>query len=147
MLFGSCKDENYMCRRFFQCFEKSIESSLREHMYLVDDEDFVFSHLRRYSCLIHKTLDMLHSVDACSIKLENIKRPLLGKRFTTLTLATGIAVGLWICTINDLSKNTRTCGLTHTTRPTEEISVCKLSACHSILQRSSERLLSHDSIE
>jgi hypothetical protein len=57
-----------MCRRFFKRLEKSIEGSLREHMYLVDDIYTVFSHLRRYTDLIHQGLDILDSVVGSRVK-------------------------------------------------------------------------------
>ena len=37
MLFRCGKDEDGMMRRFFQCFQKSIEGGLRQHMDLIND--------------------------------------------------------------------------------------------------------------
>ena len=116
-------------------------------MHLVDDEDLVFSHLWRYSCLVHKTLDMINAIVAGCIKLEDIHGALFCEGLTALTLATGIAIGSRIGAVDDLGKDTRTSGLAHTTRSAEEICVGEFSACHGILQRGGESLLSYDSIE
>jgi hypothetical protein len=90
---------------------------------------------------------MLNAIVAGSIKLKDIQRALLGKRLTALALATGITIRSRIGTVDYLGKNTRTSSLTHTTRTAEEIRMRKFSACHGILQRGGECLLSNDSIK
>ena len=67
-----------MCWWFLQGLQKGIESGRRKHVHLVDDEHLIFSHLRRYSRLLHKALDMLNTIVAGSIKLKYIQRALLG---------------------------------------------------------------------
>ena len=147
MLLRCGKDKDHMCWWLFQCLQESIESRLRKHVNLVNDEYLIFSYLWRYSCLIHQALDMLNTIVAGSIKFEDIKRPLLCKCLTALTLTTGIAIGSRIGTVDYLGKDTRTSGLAHTTRPAKEICVCKFSACHGILQSCGECLLSYDCIK
>ena len=147
MLLRCSKDEHHMCRWLFQRLKKGIESRLRKHVYLVDDKDLVLSNLWRYSCLIHKTLDMINTIVAGSIKLKDIHWALLRKGLAALTLATGIAIVSGIGTVDDLGKDTRTSSLAYTAWSAEEICVCKFSACHSILKCCGECLLSYDSIE
>ena len=59
MLFGSGKDEDSMCWRFFQCLEEGVECRCREHVNLVDDKHLVFPDLRRYAHLFYKLTDVI----------------------------------------------------------------------------------------
>ena len=68
MFFRSGENEYGMCRRFLQSLEKSIEGGLREHVHLVDDIDAIPAYLRRDTDLIHKGLDVFHSVVGSRIK-------------------------------------------------------------------------------
>ena len=72
MLLGCREDENHVGRRFFECFEESVERRRRQHVNLVDDEYLIFADLRRYARLFHKRLDILHGVVACGVELEDI---------------------------------------------------------------------------
>ena len=56
------EDENYVLRRFLQCFKEGIECLCREHVHLVYDKHFVLARLRWYACLLHELLDVLHTI-------------------------------------------------------------------------------------
>ena len=79
VLLGGCKYENGVCRRLLEGFEEGIEGLLREHMHLVYDIDTVFAHLRRHPDLVHKGLDVFHSVVGCGIELVYAIGPPLRK--------------------------------------------------------------------
>ena len=53
VLFGRSENEDDVCGRFFQRFQKSVESRSRQHVHLVDDENLVSSHLWRNASLVH----------------------------------------------------------------------------------------------
>ena len=56
------KNEDGMGRRLLKCFQKGVESRLREHVDLINDINAVSSHLRRYAYLVHKGLDVIHAI-------------------------------------------------------------------------------------
>ena len=67
-----CQDEYDVCRRFLQRFQKSVESSRREHVYLVDDKHFVTADLWWDTRLVHQRLDVFNRVVGGSIQFENV---------------------------------------------------------------------------
>ena len=93
VLFRRGEDENDVCRRFFECLEKGVESLRREHVHLVNDENFVFSDLRRDARLFHQRLDVFHRVVRRGVEFENVVRSLFVERLTRLTLVAGLALG------------------------------------------------------
>ena len=87
MFFRSGENEYGMCRRFLQSLEKSIEGGLREHVHLVDDIDAVPAYLRRDTDLIHKGLDVFHSVVGSRIKFMYAMKILLyGKNMVNIMM-------------------------------------------------------------
>ena len=54
MLFGGCQDKDSMLWRFFQCFQESIECRLAQHVYFINDEDFVLTDNRRNAHLFRQ---------------------------------------------------------------------------------------------
>src|SRR5690606_5838492 len=62
VFFCCCKDKNSIRRRFFQCFQKRIESRLREHMHLVNYINLVFTSLWRDTNLFNQATDIVHRV-------------------------------------------------------------------------------------
>ena len=93
MLFRRGEDENDVCRRFFERLEEGVESLRREHVHLVNDENLVFSDLRRDARLFHQRLDVFHRVVRRGVEFENVVRPLFVERLTRLTLVAGFALG------------------------------------------------------
>ena len=62
MLLCRCKNKDCMRRWFLKCLKEGVESSLREHMYLIDDIHAISSDLRRYAHLLHQCLDILNTI-------------------------------------------------------------------------------------
>ena len=61
---GCGQDENDVCGRLFQCFKEGIKGRGGKHVHLVDDENLIFSHLRRDARLVHQRLNVLNRVVA-----------------------------------------------------------------------------------
>ena len=72
MLFSSGKDKYGMAGRFFQCFQKSVESGSRQHVHLVNDVYLVFAYLGRDTYLFYQLPDIVYGIIGCSIQLVNI---------------------------------------------------------------------------
>ena len=147
MFLCGSQDKDDVCRRFLQRLEESVEGCCREHVHLVNDKHLVFAYLRWYAGLLHQCLDMLHRVIRCSIELKDVQRALLVKRLTRLALVTCLTLCRRILAVDGFGKDTCTSGLSHASRTTEQIGVSQFSALHRILQRGSQRLLSHHRVE
>ena len=142
MFLGSRKDENRIRRRLLQSFQKGIERRSRQHMHLVDDIDAVSADLRRNSHLIGQVADIVHRVVGGGIKFVDIEAASLVECTTRLTLIAGLgAIG--ILAVDSLGKDTRTSGLTHTSRATKQIGTRQLSALNGIFERRCDTALSH----
>ena len=143
VLLRSSKDKDHVCWRFLQRFEESIESSLREHVDLIDDKDLIFACLWRNESLLHECLDILHGVVARGIELENIHRASFVESTATLTLVAGLTVLGRVFTVNGLGKNTGTSRLSHTTRTAEKIGMRQFPRFHRIFQCRGQRILAN----
>ena len=77
MFLRSCKNEDGIGRRFFQCFQEGIESLGRQHMNLIDDIHLVFTHLRRDSYLVDQMTDILHRIITRGIQFKDIEGVIL----------------------------------------------------------------------
>src|SRR5690606_18092399 len=106
MLFGGGEDKNGMLGRFFQGFQKSIESRCRKHVHLIDNIDFVFSDLWRDSHLINQTSDVVHRIIGSSISLKNIESKIL------------IFFGV-LGSVDSFGQNPGTSGFSNSARPGE----------------------------
>ena len=147
MLLCGGQDEDDMGGRFLKGLQKSIESSRRKHVHLVDDKHLIATHLRRYSRLFHQRFDVLHRVVAGRIKLEYVVRTLLIESLTAFTGIAGLAVFARIFTVNGLRKDASTSGFPYTSRATEQVSMRQFPAFYRILQRCCERMLAHNGVE
>ena len=147
VLLGGGEDEDDVCGRLFECLQKSIEGSGGEHVHLVDDEHLVASQLRRDARLLHERLDMLYGVVAGGIELEDVERALLIKRLARLACITGLALCCRVLTVDGFGEDTGASGLSYAPGTAEEVSVCQLTALHSVLQRRGQCRLSHDGVE
>ena len=92
MLFSRCKYEYCVCRRLFECLQEGVESSRREHMDLVDYVHAVLSDLRRDLYLVHKVLDVVHSVVGRGVKLVDTVRAAFLERDAGLAFATRLHI-------------------------------------------------------
>lgn len=92
MDFGRRQNEFDVLRRFFQCFQESIESSFGKHMHLVYDIDFVWR-LRRLELgpLDHIT-DIVDSRIGSGIDLDDVQETSVLRIETILTCATRIPI-------------------------------------------------------
>ena len=148
LMFLRCsQNEDDMCGWLLQRLQEGIESSCRQHVNLVNNENLVLAYLRRDARLLHQRLDVLHAIVGCSIELKDVKRALFVERLTAFTLSTSLTVLRGRHTVDGLRKDACTGGLTHTAWSAEEVSMSQFSALHGIFQRGSQCLLSHHRIE
>ena len=93
LVFFSCsKNENGMCRRLLQCFEKCIECIGAEHVHLIDDVYFVFSSLWCKTDLFYQVTDIINRIVACSIEFMDIKRGAIVEGLTGIACIAGLAI-------------------------------------------------------
>ena len=112
-------------------------------MYLVDDIDGVLTDLRRDTHLVDEVADVLHGVIRCRIQLVNVKRPLLIEGLTRLAFVAGIKTVLRIQAVNGLGEDTRTSGLTYSTRTAEEVRMSQTVLTNRVLQGLRQGLLTY----
>jgi hypothetical protein len=72
MPFRSRQNEYCVMRRFLKRLEKGIESCGSEHVYLVNDKDFVLADGRGYANLFYQIAYIVNRVVGGRIKLMNI---------------------------------------------------------------------------
>jgi hypothetical protein len=109
-----------MCRRFLESFEECIKCPCREHMYLIDDIDFVFSLIGRKTGFFYEVADVLYTVVRCTIDLDRVEHRPIIKCLAILTCMTGIAI-LEVETIDSLREDTSTRRLASSARSCEYI--------------------------
>ena len=129
--------------RLFQCFKEGVESGLREHVHLVYDEYLVLACLWRYKGLLHERLYVLHRVVACRVKLKDVHRPSLVEGPATLTLVASLTVACGVLAIYGFREDAGASGLSHSTRPAKEKSMCQLARPNGIIQGCGKRILPH----
>ena len=147
MLLGSGEDEDDMLRWLFQRLEKGVEGSCREHVDLVDDKHLILAHLRRDAGLLHQNLNLVNTVVAGSIQLEDVVGTLLIEGTAALTFVACLAVFTRVLAVDCLRKNAGTSGLSNTSRTAEKVGVRQLAALHCILQGGGQCTLSDNRIE
>ena len=89
---GRCQKEDGMGRRFFQRLEKSVKSTGREHMHLVDDIHFIFCFCRHKHDFVTDPADIIYTVVTGGVHLDNIEKRAVNDAFTDLAFVTGVAV-------------------------------------------------------
>ena len=147
MLLGSGEDEDDMLRWLFQRLEKGVEGCCREHVDLIDDKHFILAHLRRNAGLLHQNLNLVNTVVAGGIQLEDVVGTLLVEGTAALTFVACLAVFTRMLAVDCLRKNAGTSGFSHTSRTAEKIGVRQLAALHCILQSGGQCTLSDNRIE
>ena len=147
VLLGGTEDEDDVGRRFLEGLEESIEGRWREHVHLVDDEDLVLARLRRDEDLLAKLTDIVNGVVAGSIEFMDVHGALLVEGLAALAFATRFPTLLRVEAIDGLRKDTGASGLTHASRPAEEIGMSQFARTDGILQRRSQRALTNNGIE
>ena len=147
VLLGGGEDEDHVRWRLLQGLEKGIEGGGTQHVDLVDDEHLVFAYLRRDAGLLHQGLDLIDTIVAGGIQLEDVVGALLIESLTALAGIACLAVLARVLAVDCLGKDAGTGGLSHTSRTAEKISVGKLATLHCILQCGSQRTLSNHRIK
>ena len=132
MLFRCGKDEDGMMRRFFQCFQKSIEGGLRQHVDLINDIYLVLADLWRDTYLLNQRTDIFYRVVAGGIQLMYVVRTLFVECQTRLTLIAGFAFGSGGLAVDGFGKDTCTRCFSHSTRSAEQVGMCQLAGGNSI---------------
>jgi len=79
-------------------------------VYLVNDENLVFSMLRLKPHLLDECSDMLDSVVGCGIQLSNVERCILMESLTGGTGVAWLKLWSWFLTVQDFSQNSGTGG-------------------------------------
>jgi hypothetical protein len=104
----------------FESFEESIERPGREHMDFIDDVDFIFCLIGLESRSLDQITDILDSVIARTIDLDDIEEGISIESFTVRTFMTWISI-LWRKTIKSFREYTCTRRLPRATRSMEEV--------------------------
>lgn len=147
MFFGRCQNENGVCRRFFQCFQKRVERLRRQHMHLVDDEHLVFSDLRRDANLLNERADMLHAVVRSRIKFKNAERGIFGESRATRAGSAGLVVGGRGEAVQHFGEDAGVRGFAHTARAAKQERVRDMAARNGVFQRLRNMLLTNHLVE
>ena len=116
-------------------------------MHLVDDKHLVLAHLRRYACLLHQRLDVLHGVVRGRVEFKDVQRPLLVETLATLTLVACLALCRGVLAVDGLGKDAGAGGLTHAAWPAKQVGMRQFAALHRILQRGGQGSLAHDGVK
>ena len=133
MLLGGGEDEDGVTGRLLKGLKEGVEGCRREHVNLVDNKYRVATLLGYYPHLLDEVADVVHRVVRGCIQLVYIERATLVERATRLTLVAGLTT-LGIEAVDGLGKDTRTGGLTHTSRATEEVGMGQLAALDGVLK-------------
>ena len=144
LVFLRCgEDEDGMLGRLLECLQKGVEGLLREHVHLVDDEDRIFAHLRKYAHLIYKRADVVHRVVRCGVQLVYVERAALIEGSARLTLVARLGT-MRVLAVYRLGEDTGAGGLAHAARPAKQIGMSQLATLDRILERRGYALLAHN---
>jgi hypothetical protein len=147
MLFGSSQNENGMAWRFFQRFQESVESGLRQHVNLVDDVNAVMPDLRGNANLVSQITDVVNRVIRSGVEFMDIVGAIAIERFARFALIAGFNLGAQILTVDGFGKNTGTGCFPYPTRSAKQIGVRKLAVFNCIFQRRGNRGLSNNGLK
>ena len=147
VLFGSGENENSVCWRLFERFQKGVERRRREHVHLVDDIDAVTPDLRRNAHLIDQRANVVHRIVRGSIEFVYVERALLVESAARFALVAGFAVGGWVRAVDSFGKNACAGGFAHATRTAKEVSVRQMVGSDGIFERRGECLLPYYRLE
>ena len=147
VLLGSGENEDGVCGRLFKSFEESVEGLRGEHVYLVDNEHLVASHLRRHLYLLDEHAHIVDRVIGGGVEFIDVERALLGEGAAALALVAGFAVGRGVLAVDGFGEDACAGGFAHAARPAEEEGVCQFAGCYRVFQGCGQRALSHDAVE
>ena len=115
--------KDHIRRRFFESLQESIEGLLREHVYLVDDVDLVFSDLWRHIGLLYQETNIIYRIVRSGIQFIYIHGSLLIESLARLASPTSFSIRQPLQTVDGTGEDACTRGLSHPTRATKEIGV------------------------
>ena len=124
--FCRCEQELNMSWRFFENFEKCIECTSWEHMYLIDNVDFVFSNTWHELRMIDNRSYIINTIIGGSIELDRIYEWSFLMPNTMSTCKTWIATWWEIQALDRFCENTSDWGLASTAWTTKKVAWYKL---------------------
>ena len=140
------QNEDGVCGRLFERFEKGVECRGREHVHLVDDEDRVAAALRQDAHLFDQVADVVHRVVRRGVELVDVERATLVERTARLALVARLgAVGRQA--VDGLGEDAGAGGLAYAAGTAEEVGVGQLAALDGVLERRGDMFLPDDRLE
>ena len=120
--FRGRKNELDVFRRFFNEFEQSIEPLWRNHVGLVEDENFEAVTSRRECCALTKLAGIIHTVMARGIDFDDIHRTTaVTRKFNTTRAHSTGRVGWPLGTIQTPCEDARGSSFPAAAGPTEKV--------------------------
>ena len=143
MLLRRRQNKDSMTGRFLQCFQKSIESRDRQHMYLIDNIHLILTDLWRNPHLLYQLADIIYRIIGRGIQFMNVIGTLFIESHTRLTCITSLSILSRSHTVDSLGKDTCTRGFSYSTRPAKQIGMRQFLRGNGILQCRSQCPLAH----
>ena len=116
-------------------------------MHLVDDKHAVASLRRGHGHLLDEGADVVDTVVACRVELDDIEAAVFVELPTRITLVARFAGGGAVGAVDSFGKNTRTRRLAYPARTAEEIGMSQSAACDGIFERPGQCLLAYYAVE
>ena len=135
VFFGSGQYKDSVGGRFFECFEKSIESSLRQHVHLVDDVDLVLARLWRVTHLVDQVSDVFDRVVRCRVEFVDVEGGVVLKTHARLAPPARLRVCAKILTVNGFGQNTGARCFAHAARPTKQKGLRQVVGSDGVFER------------
>ena len=85
---SSCQNKNYVSRRFFQSFQKCIESFRCQHMHFVDDINFVPAIYRSKSKLLPQSFYFFNTTIGSCVDFKHVHGSACSNTLTVYALTT-----------------------------------------------------------
>ena len=138
-----CEDEKDLRRRLLQCLEECVERFRRQHVYLVDDVDFIISRRR---CELHRLAQVANLINAaigCRVDLEHVHR-----RSVTDAAAGGTHTARRerrpFGAVERTRENFRRARLARSARSCKQVGMARLPRHHRTGKRAADVLLPHE---
>jgi len=126
---------------------ESIERCLREHVHLIDYVYAITPYLRWYLNLLHKGLDIVHTIIGGGIKLMYTIRTAFLERHTRLTMPTWFHIFRRRSAVDSLGEDSSCTRLSDASRSAKEIGMGKLMPHDRVLERPYDIVLSDQILE
>ena len=123
MRFGRCEEKFNVLRRFFECLKQRIKRSSREHVYFINDVDFVGALRWRVLTVVAQFTYLIDAVVRSTIDLDHIHAGTTHDGLADLGFVVRGSTRSAF-SIERFSKQARGAGFTRATRPDKQIGVC-----------------------